>query len=244
MFEIPQTYGEAIADVNSIDNLLELLLASTERFGVTGVFIADLPSRMETLEPHIQLRGWNDAWIRYYNERNYVHIDPIAQLLRERATPYVWSEECAVQPLTSKQRKLMDEARDAGLIDGFTVPIHGPQMRTTCVSFATGAKPLQRSDRHNLHFMAVLSHQRVDQIIHAKRPATAKKERAGVLAPRELECLHWAMHGLKSKEIAFEARLSKRTVDQYLRSAMSKLRAGSRTEAVRIAILDGSLKPV
>jgi len=211
---------------------------------VSGIFIADLPSRRETLAPLIRLRGWNEQWIEYYNEQGYVHIDPIARLLREKAMPYIWSEECSLRCLTSDERKVMDEAKDAGLVNGFTVPIHGPRMRTTCVSFSTDGRPLERAERHSLHFMAVLAHHRLDELTCRDSSSTATADSARGLAPQELECLHWAMHGMKSKEIAFQTRLSIRTVDQYIGTAMLKLRAGNRGEAIRMAILHGLLKPI
>jgi LuxR family quorum sensing-dependent transcriptional regulator len=244
-FASAYTYAEVLTEVATSDKLLELFQASVEPFGVTGIFIADLPSRRETLAPHIRLRGWNKAWIEYYDEQNYVHIDPIARLLRKKATPYVWSEECSAQRLRSDERKVINEAKDAGLIDGFTVPIHGPRMRTTCVSLSTDGRPLERSERHSLHFMAVLTHQRLDELTSSSESCSAAAEDIPRdLAPQELECLHWAMHGMKSKEIAFQTRLSIRTVDQYIGTAILKFRAGSRGEAIRMAILYGLLKPI
>ena len=243
-FATAYSYSELLAEAATSDKLLELFQASVEPFGVTGIFIADLPSRRETLAPLIRLRGWNKAWIEYYNEQDYVHTDPIARLLREKATPYVWTEECSVRRLSSLERTVMGEAKDAGLIDGFTVPIHGPRMRTTCVSLSTDGRPLRLSERQCLHFMSVLTHHRLDELTGAESSSTATEESARGLAPQEVECLHWAMHGMKSKEIAFQTRLSIRTVDQYIGTAILKLRAGNRGEAIRIAILHGILKPI
>ncbi|WP_316192617.1 MULTISPECIES: LuxR family transcriptional regulator [unclassified Bradyrhizobium] len=242
-FPTAYTYSEALAEITTSDELLDLLPSFVDPLGVTGIFIADLPSPRETLAPLIRLRGWNAAWIEHYNQQNYVHIDPIAQSLRETMTPYVWSEECSARRLTSSERRVMDEAKDAGLIDGFTIPIHGPRMLTSCVSFSTNGQPLERSVRHCLHFMALLTYHRLNELTRTASCSAATQTSASRLAPRELDCLYWAMRGMKSKEIAFQTRLSIRTVDQYIRTAILKLRAGNRGEAIRLAILNGLLKP-
>jgi len=63
-----------------------------------------------------------------------------------------------------------------------------------------------------------------------REPPTVK------LAPRELDCLKWAMHGKTSWETGEIMQLRKKTVDHYLANACKKLQAVNRTHAVAIAI--------
>jgi NarL family two-component system response regulator LiaR len=61
------------------------------------------------------------------------------------------------------------------------------------------------------------------------------------LAVRELEVLRLAAQGMSNKDIALELKLSLRTVKGYLAEIFSKLRVGSRTEAVITALKAGIL---
>jgi DNA-binding CsgD family transcriptional regulator len=65
---------------------------------------------------------------------------------------------------------------------------------------------------------------------------------ADLLSPRERDCLALVARGHSSKQLARELDLSVHTVDEYVGSAMRKLRAASRTEAVALAISRGLLR--
>ncbi|TSD85000.1 helix-turn-helix transcriptional regulator [Mycobacterium sp. KBS0706] len=61
------------------------------------------------------------------------------------------------------------------------------------------------------------------------------------LTPRECDCLTWISRGASSKEAARRLSLSVYTVNEYVASAMRKLGAGSRAEAVAMALLSGAI---
>ncbi len=62
------------------------------------------------------------------------------------------------------------------------------------------------------------------------------------LTPREQHVLELLAQGLQNKEIALELTITERTVKFYVSSILSKLGAGNRTEAVRIAAQRGMVK--
>jgi DNA-binding CsgD family transcriptional regulator len=68
----------------------------------------------------------------------------------------------------------------------------------------------------------------------AQRPALS-------LTPRECDCLGWIARGASSKETARQLSLSVYTVNEYVASAMRKLGAGSRAQAVAMALLRGAI---
>ena len=59
------------------------------------------------------------------------------------------------------------------------------------------------------------------------------------LSERELECLSWVCRGKSSRDIGTILSLSPRTVDSYVASAMAKLQARTRIEAVAVAVAAG-----
>ena len=56
----------------------------------------------------------------------------------------------------------------------------------------------------------------------------------GQLTPRELDCLRLVARGRSSKEIAIELGISPYTVDEYIRTAVSKLGVRNRRQAAQI----------
>jgi LuxR family quorum sensing-dependent transcriptional regulator len=64
---------------------------------------------------------------------------------------------------------------------------------------------------------------------------SSRSRATDVLTPRERECLRWASEGKTSREIGQILALSNHTIDGYLRAAMEKLDAVTRTQAVATA---------
>lgn len=62
------------------------------------------------------------------------------------------------------------------------------------------------------------------------------------LTPREQHVLKLLAQGLQNKEIALEMHITERTVKFYVSSILSKLGAGNRTEAVRLAVQRGLVR--
>ena len=62
------------------------------------------------------------------------------------------------------------------------------------------------------------------------------------LTVREIEIVEYIHEGLRNAEIAERLKISHRTVESHVSSIMAKLGAGSRVEAVRIAVERGVVK--
>ncbi|MGK9167756.1 helix-turn-helix transcriptional regulator [Inquilinus limosus] len=75
----------------------------------------------------------------------------------------------------------------------------------------------------------------------ARASASALPVSPSPLTPRECDCLTWIARGASSKETARRLSLSVYTVNEYVASAMRKLGAGSRAEAVAMALASGAI---
>jgi len=70
-------------------------------------------------------------------------------------------------------------------------------------------------------------------------PLTGRPALCRPLTTRELECLTWVCRGKSSRDTGAILGLSTRTVDSYVASAMGKLQARTRVEAVAVAVANG-----
>jgi DNA-binding NarL/FixJ family response regulator len=95
------------------------------------------------------------------------------------------------------------------------------QILTAVEAVATGLIVLQAED--------------VDSVLATPRPARAHES----LSPREIEVLGMLAEGASNKAIAHRLRISEHTVKFHVNSIMTKLNAGSRTEAVTLGIRQG-----
>ena len=62
------------------------------------------------------------------------------------------------------------------------------------------------------------------------------------LTPREREVLTWVARGMSAAEIGEILHITKRTVDEHVRTAVRKLGATNRANAVAIVIRDGLIE--
>ncbi|MCW8057248.1 LuxR family transcriptional regulator [Agrobacterium tumefaciens] len=240
---ILEEYLSALETAETADEVTDAVLRISRPLGVTGILVADLPTRRERLGPLIRLQTWNEDLMSRYDRLGYVHIDPVAKHLRVADAPYVWSELYATRLLTPDERRVVDDRRRAGLVDGLTVPIHGPCMRISGVSYSIDGRKLAERDRLTLRFMAMITHNLLDDITLGLPDDKACYELSDDLTEREAETLHYAMMGYKSKQIAHLIGTSIRTVDKHIGQAMKKLHAESRGEAISKAVAMRILKP-
>ncbi len=87
--------------------------------------------------------------------------------------------------------------------------------------------------------MVILDPAGVENLLHAPSAAVASATLTEELTARELEVLRLVAAGLGNKQIASRLEISEHTVKFHIASIMSKLGAGSRTEAVTIGIRHG-----
>ncbi len=78
---------------------------------------------------------------------------------------------------------------------------------------------------------------------HSLAEALAHKREPDMLTDREMEVLRHASKGLSNKEIGQYLFISDRTVQAHLSNIYSKLKVGSRTEAVMEAVRRGWIEP-
>lgn len=228
----------AFAESSSTEELISDIDAELKPLGIDYWFYAvDLPLVNE--HPNqLRLGTYPEAWVAHYFKMDYISIDPIISHCHDHATPVSWEEaqhhhRRIVDPHLQKIRHLFGEAREYGLANGVSVPLHGPGVSWGLMSFASGH--LSAADFETmlaeLHLLSHFVHEAARQFLRSKTPT-----RLPALTKRERECLSWAAEGKTSWEIGQLLNISERTSIFHLQNATHKLGVSGRQAAIARAV--------
>jgi LuxR family quorum sensing-dependent transcriptional regulator len=138
-----------------------------------------------------------EEWrVRYFG-CHYVRIDPVANQVKRSTDPFLWSE-APYRVNAAPAARVMGEATEFGLNEGFCVPVHHMNANGGAVSF--GAVRLELSEAHKaaLHLVSIYAYQRTDALVRAAN--TVPVRLTPKLSPRKIECLKWMVAGNTSWE--------------------------------------------
>jgi DNA-binding CsgD family transcriptional regulator len=187
-----------------------------------------------------------EAWIRHYLAEGYLDDDPVVTELLQNRLPFMWSEIARPEDLSRRQRRLFDEARDAGIADGITLPIHSRDGEIAAVSLIPAgsedeALAVMRRHQHVLYLMALHYHTEARRVLLKTSLTGGSSRRQSILSPREIEVLEWTAKGKSTGEISSLLSISNKSVEFHIEGAKRKLQVFNRTHAVAKAITLGLL---
>jgi len=222
----------------------DLFRQAVDSFGYENIaFAAVTPAAQQAVRSVLPLPALvvvcAQAWIDHYVGERYQDIDPCLLLAPTRLRPYAWAELVS-HKLSPRQRRLFLESREAGLRDGLCIPVHGPGGESYVVSLAT-ATP-EPGDAALVGMLQILATQ-----LQLAYTALARNEQPGSgrthLTDRERECLTWTAKGKSAWAISKILGVSEHTVHFHLKSAIRRIGAGNRVQAVVKAVRLGLISP-
>lgn len=179
------------------------------------------------------LCNYAPEWERIYHERGYINIDPTIAHGMRSSEPVVWTDEFfAAVP------EFWREAQSYGLRYGWAQSRRDSEGTYSLLVLARSTQAIDAKELAE-------KEQRMQWLVHASHRAikTACTDPEITRAPtelteREIEVLRWTAEGKTSADIAEFMRLSERTVNFHVNSAVEKLGASNKTSAaVRAAML-------
>ena len=202
-----------------------------------------LPQLGDDATPYI-LSTFPESWQRRYFERNYHQSDPVITESLRRVTPMKWNHVRHRRELSHNEGIIMDEAREHGLVQGFTIPVHGHAAEFGLISLVSSETErefdkLVAAYGHQVHLMAIYLHGAIQEALISGRPP----QRSSNLTNREVECLVWTAQGKTSWEISQILGISVSTVNFHIKNTMRKLGVYSKTHAVAKTLVLGATQP-
>jgi LuxR family transcriptional regulator, quorum-sensing system regulator BjaR1 len=217
------------------DDAWSLFMEFSAEFGLEFGGLADLPGPGERLEDTTLCLSWPEEWRNRYFERGYLRNDPAQLHLAHGADPYTWSEILAFPEYTKSQRRIVHEAGEFNMNEGFLVPILGLGTGIAMISVAGSNRNLGLRQRAELHLAAIYTHAQVRALSKRRtRPLPS-------LSVRERECLQWAAAGKSDWEIGEILCISEKTANAHIEHAKQKYRVSTRMLAVVYALRCGAI---
>jgi DNA-binding CsgD family transcriptional regulator len=185
----------------------------------------------------------NHEWLRVYNERAFIEIDPRVQALLATGLPFIWD-----QGSLRGKSEVIDAFLDAGLVYGLGsgVAVGFVDRRGHAVTVAFNSMAHEIGERRRAKIAAsmgdlvLFAHFFEEVFISTMIEEQVKPGSYGSpLSKRERECLDLAARGQTGDDIAFKLGITPRTVQFHFDSIRSKLNATSRQEAVAKAVQAG-----
>lgn len=185
--------------------------------------------------------NYPEQWHEHYSEQGYVNKDPVIASAQQSITPLNWQDMLDSGRRIREERRVIEEASEFGMLNGVTIPIHGPRSDFATLTVASDLNPkefrgLIGEFKYDLHLLSLYFHDEVMKKVlsdetNPKRP----------LSPRERECLLWTAQGKTSDEISTIVGISQETVVFHLKNAMRKFSVYSKHHAVVKAIISGTI---
>lgn len=225
---------DAIERLTDPEEIRHVFHAAISRLGFEHFVIAGLPDKTSDVPRLMLLSDFPREWFERYVAGDYLRIDPVARHSRTTALPFAWSEVPLDRDHDHDGLRVMNEAREYGLVSGFAVPIHLEGATQAIVSLAGNTGPVDTHTRRMLHLLSFYTHAHLRRLKLEVGPAGRAPRRA--ITPREAEVLKWAATGRTAEEIAAVTGLTARTVHQHCINAQSKLGTRNRTQTVVEAI--------
>ena len=182
-------------------------------------------------------QNYPKEWIAHFSAQRYHLVDPVYRAAEAGAGEFVWTDPEFLQPLSWRQRRILNEAREFGLRHGRTHTLASILPLRASASLVSSEPDMPEDIYAAGKLINVVVHHRAAQMCIAAAPRFAELRR------RERQCLELCASGLTDADIARGLGLSVATVRRHIERARVRLGASTRIQAVARAINSGQIKP-
>ncbi|WP_342627778.1 LuxR family transcriptional regulator [Nguyenibacter vanlangensis] len=242
-------FSEALRDLSTGGEIRNFLQEMVDRLGFThfAYHVVKTPDVDHLGARQVYgLTTYPTEWLRHYVANGYVHEDPVVAKVFDKRSPFVWGDAIDAEELSKKQRQLLEDAQDAGLKNGLTIPLMSRNGEVAALSLIPGsaASETMRSVemQYLVQLLALHLHDHAARVVIEEGLTDNSRRRKTLLSNRESEALSWVARGKSTWDISRILEISEKSVEFYLDSAKRKLQATNRTQAVVKAIVLGLIR--
>jgi LuxR family quorum-sensing system transcriptional regulator CciR len=186
----------------------------------------------------IRLHNYPSGWAEWFDDQQLGATDPVHRASSRTSVGFAWSRIGEMIPLTPRDQKILELARDAGIGDGFTIPAHVPgEAHGSCSFAAASGKALDEDHLPLAQLVGAFAFEAARRIRRLREPSSMLPR----LTDRQRECVMWAARGKSDWEISQILGVSHETVIRHLKQARERYGVGKRTLLAVHALFDGSI---
>lgn len=233
-------FVEQARRVSDANDLFDLFRCALSAYGVDRVLYGNM--RDATQAPDVSpglFSTYPEDWLHYYFEHDYLKKDPVCLHALQSSRAFTWDSVRRTSQLNDQQTLILDQAREAGLLDGVSMAFYGPGGQVHGIGLASSKQnPDIGLFLNEIETLATQFHLNMMSFAapHTPPPPT--------LSPRESEVLKWVAEGKSNWAIGEILNISEHGVDFHMRNILRKLDADTRISAVVKAIHCGLIFPV
>ncbi|MEL6523103.1 MAG: LuxR family transcriptional regulator [Pseudomonadota bacterium] len=232
-------------EADPLNGLKGLMSETADRLGYSyfAYHVVNSPAlNGEDRRSTIGLTSYPEDWLQHYTDCGFVYHDPVVERVFQDNHAFRWNNIFKDRKFSKRQLEVMDDARDAGIFDGVTVPVcsrHGERASFTFVCSEDRSKKSPSPMVGVEQMVAEAFHGHALNHILCKEYQRSGRRKSSVLSPRETQVVTWAARGKSSWEMGQILGIAEKSVEFYIESAKRKLRAANRTHAAAKAIMLG-----
>jgi LuxR family quorum-sensing system transcriptional regulator CciR len=187
----------------------------------------------------VHLNNYPADFTEYYYRNGLMTRDPVHRVSQLRGAGFMWSALPSLIELTTADTQFLQEASQAGLVEGYTVPVHIPGEHTGSCSFAVSKSFV--SPRESIPLLEALGRFSFDVARRLALPRSIHSKVGQHLTQREREIVILLGQGKREKEIARVLGLAPVTVNDHLKRARRRFGVHKSTLLVTCGLLTGSI---
>ncbi|HEY0440137.1 MAG TPA: LuxR family transcriptional regulator [Xanthobacteraceae bacterium] len=206
-------------------------------FGFETLLVSGVPQRNQQLEDVVLGKWFPADWWEVYTGEQYFRIDPALQLVKFSWRPFLRSEIVYDPVHQPRVAEMMRRRAEFGIGEGIVVPVHDGAREPGFASMSGHNIEYTASTKLALHLLGLYVHGRMRDLVSDHRVKAPR------LTTREREVMTWVARGKSAWELGEILGIATRTVNEHVATAVRKLGASNRAEAVAIALLERLIQP-
>lgn len=211
------------------------------RMSELGFTFAALGAHVDPLKPErasYVFHNYPEDWIKHFSAQRYHLADPVFRAAESGASEFVWTDPEFLEPLSWRQRRILNEAGEFGLRYGRSHALTPMPPLKASGHLIAGAPDMAGEVYDAGRIINILVHHRAVQL------CAAVPMRFAELRRRERQCLELCASGFTDDEVARQLEIGIATVRRHIERARVRLGAATRIQAAARAIASGQIKPI
>lgn len=186
----------------------------------------------------IYIHNYPDHWSETYATHKLGLSDPVHRACHRTNWAFRWTMIPRLIPLTRKDREHLLRGREAGIGDGYTVPVSVNGEAPGSCSFANATDLPMRADVLLVAELVGSYAFKVAREFTSRKPMCTGE---AIITDRQRDCAQWAARGKSDWEISQILGISKETATSHIKGACARYQVNKRITLIGRMLEDGTL---